>query len=129
MLIGQVEQATGLSRDTIRYYERKGIIDAPERRPNGYKEYAGTVVDRLRFAKEMQQCGFTLREIGSCLQQWANATPTCAETRPHFRQQVAALDERIADLTRMRERLQDLVSVCDGKDDSVCRIVAERITA
>ena len=77
MLISELSEVTGLSKDTIRFYEKEGLLDAAlsTRRDNNYRQYTPEAVERLNFIKRGKALGFTLREIKSILAEWDSVTP------------------------------------------------------
>jgi len=114
LTIGQVARRAGLGVETVRYYEREGLLAAPDRRPSGYRAYPEGVVARLRFIRRAKELGFTLREIKDLLELTADPATTRAELRGRAEAKVADVEARIADLTRVRDALRDLASQCDG---------------
>lgn len=111
MRIGQVAEQAGVNIDTLRYYERRGLLDEPERRPSGYREYPPETVQVLRFIKRAQDLGFTLHEVQDLLRlrQARGSRPevrTLAEVKLH------AIEEKIARLSAMRDALGVLVKSC-----------------
>ena len=113
MLIGEVAKASGLSRDTIRFYEREGLISAGLRTAGtrAYGDYAPEVVQRLGFIKQMQGLGFTLREIKHVLHEWgddANETPN-AEIIEIIEPKLRQTEEKIRQLEEVRAYLMDKI--------------------
>ncbi|WP_337869999.1 heavy metal-responsive transcriptional regulator [Meiothermus sp.] len=125
--IGALAQASGVSRDTLRFYERAGLLRPEGRSEGGYRLYDEEAFQRLRFIKQAQALGLSLEEIRAVLEVMHEGQPPCADVRQILRQKVALLEERIAELTALRD---DLVSrlewaeahpdpACDGKDHCV----------
>ncbi|WP_046247330.1 MerR family DNA-binding protein [Hymenobacter terrenus] len=107
MLIGEIVQQTGVSRDTIRYYEKMGLLQA-EGRPspfNNYKAYPATTVTRLVLIQRAKDLGFTLAEIADVLDLWANEQLPAAEKKVRIAGKLSAIDEKIAQLQSMRANL------------------------
>ena len=107
MLIGEIVQQTGVSRDTIRYYEKLGLLQA-EGRPskfNNYKAYPATTVARLGLIQQAKGLGFTLAEIADVLYLWENAQLSGAEIQARITAKVAAINEKIRLLEAMRGSL------------------------
>jgi DNA-binding transcriptional MerR regulator len=126
MLIGELAESTGLSRDTIRYYEKEGLLNVAERRDNNYKEYAETAADQLRFIKALQDRGFTLGEIRELLAVSAEGPVTCGDVGARIREKVGAIDAQIAALEAMKARLQGSFECCRGNSQGdVCTPIAE----
>src|SRR5918911_2285762 len=78
MKIGQVADEADVSVDTVRFYERRGVLPAPQRRPSGYREYPASTVERIRTARALQHLGFTLEEVIEALRAHDAGTATCA---------------------------------------------------
>lgn len=93
--------------ETIRYYERIGLLARPVAR-GSYREYSAEAVARVRFIKQAQQLGFTLREIGE-LAGMADAAVSCAQMCASMEEKAAALDAEIVRLTRQRDQLRELI--------------------
>ena len=81
MRIGEVARQTGIGIETIRFYERKGLLAEPDRRPSGYRQYDNTVVARLRFIRRAKELGFTLSEINELLGLWFDKDTQCCDVR------------------------------------------------
>lgn len=112
MQIGELAEATGLSRDTLRFYEKRGFIRA-HRRPNGYRHYPPETLPLLEFIAMAKSLGFTLAEIGEELPALAEAGISQERVSAIIQSRIAAIDDRIAGLQTMRERLAEtLASVC-----------------
>lgn len=112
MQIGELAQTTGLSRDTLRFYEKRGFIRA-HRRPNGYRHYPPETVQLLEFIAMAKSLGFTLAEIEAELPALADAGISQDRISAILETKIAAIDGRINDLRAMRTRLADtLASVC-----------------
>ncbi|TYB62336.1 MerR family transcriptional regulator [Nonomuraea sp. PA05] len=111
MKIGQVAQEAGVSVDTVRFYERRGILPAAERRPSGYRVFAAAAVERIRMAKALQELGFTLDEVVDALAAHDQGGATCDSERWRLEVVVGRIDAKISELTRARhaamENLQD----------------------
>ncbi len=113
LTIGRLAKTAGSDVETIRYYERRGLVPEPPRGRNGYRLYPASAVARLRFIQRAKTLGFSLAEIADLLRlQDANADR--GEVRAMTRQKQADLDQRIADLQRMRAVLADLEERCTG---------------
>jgi len=110
--IGQVAQAAGVNIETIRFYERCGLLADPGRSESGYRAYPPETVGRVRFIKRAQQLGFTLREIGGLLALRIDETATCEQVRAQAEAKLAEIDAKIADLRRIRAALAALAAAC-----------------
>lgn len=104
MQIGELSSATGLSRDTLRFYEKRGLL-VPRRRGNGYRDYPPEVVDWLQYLRTAQALGFTLTEIEAGLPLLATPNASAPMLREVLRHKLGDLDQRIADLTALRAEL------------------------
>jgi MerR family transcriptional regulator, copper efflux regulator len=110
--IGKLAQVTGVGVDTIRYYERNGLIAPQTRLASGYRRYGKEEVTRLRFIRRAQKLGFTLKEIRSLLS--LSAGENVARIRQAAAEKLMDVDARIADLQRVRAGLATLVEACPG---------------
>lgn len=115
LTIGGLARRAGLSVETIRFYERNGIIVQPARPAAGYRAYPPDVVARLGFVHEAKQLGFTLKEIGDLLTLRENPKTDAAAVRGRAAAKLAQIEDRISQFQRMRVTLQDLLSACPGR--------------
>jgi DNA-binding transcriptional MerR regulator len=115
MTIGELAAAEGVSVETVRFYQRRGLLPEPERQASGYREYSGADLERLAFIRRARQLGFTLAEIAELL------GPVQADDIARAAQaKLAAVSGQIAELTRLRCRLRQLVQVCEHGSDAQC---------
>lgn len=112
--IGKVAEQTGLAVDTIRYYERTGLIPEPARRPSGFRDYEPQVVARLHFIRHAKALGFSLREIAELLSLRVDEQRTCSDVYTLAAAKLADIDRRVAELRRMRNALARLAAECTG---------------
>jgi MerR family transcriptional regulator, copper efflux regulator len=105
---------TGVSPDTIRHYERKGVLPAPPRTANGYRRYPADAVQRVRLVQRALTIGFTLDELQRVLRQREKGGAPCREVRAIVAARFAELQERVKDLTALRD---ELAQVLDDWDD------------
>jgi DNA-binding transcriptional MerR regulator len=112
MKIGNVASDAGVTVDTVRFYERRGVLPPPERRPSGYREYTPAAVERIRMARSLQQLGFTLDEIIDALR--AHDAGQASETSQLWRLEAVLdrIDARIAELRRTRRNLTKTLAEC-----------------
>ncbi|MFU8858700.1 MAG: MerR family transcriptional regulator [Deferrisomatales bacterium] len=108
--IGQVAKAAGVGVETVRFYERKGLVARPARAEGGFRRYPPETVSRVRFIRNTQKLGFTLREIAELLA--LRADPSCEEVRARAEDKLAGINGKIASLERMRAVLEELVGRC-----------------
>ena len=121
---GQVARAAGVGRETIRFYERQGLIAAPPRGESGYRRYPPETVARLLFIRRAKELGFSLAEIRELLSLQQSPETTCSEVRQRAAAKIADIEARIRDLERMRAALGALVKACSGRGPaSLCPIM------
>lgn len=122
LTIGQVAKAASVNVETVRYYQRRGLLREPEKPLNGQRHYSIEDVTRLRFIKRAQALGFTLEEIENLLRlEGANC---CHDTHELAVDKLAVIEAKINDLTRMRKTLSALVRQCEiGNQEGSCPII------
>jgi DNA-binding transcriptional MerR regulator len=109
----QLADQVGVNPQTLRYYERRGLLAPPRRSPSGYRDYPDSAVRLVRFVKRVQQLGFTLEDASRLLQLAVGGPRACERARAMATAHIADIDQRIEDLTRMRGSLGELVATCD----------------
>ncbi|HET8764117.1 MAG TPA: heavy metal-responsive transcriptional regulator [Rhodanobacter sp.] len=114
LTIGSVARRVGVAIDTIRYYEREGLMPAPQRRASGYRSYGEAAVVQLRFIRRAKELGFTLEEIRDLLALSADRQRGVKAVKQRAQQRLATITRRIAELTRVRDALAELVASCPG---------------
>jgi DNA-binding transcriptional MerR regulator len=112
--IGTVARHAGVSVDTVRYYERRGLLPAPSRRASGYRSYRSDAADRLRLIKQIQSLGLPLDDIRDLLSMLDSGSATCGNQRPRFEAVVQRIDAEIARLRAKREQILTLMERCSG---------------
>lgn len=112
MRTSQVAEQAGVNSETLRYYERRGLLVQPPRTPGGYRDYPASAVALLRFIKRAQELGFTLDEVEELLHLDDGGPDSCDAARALAEARKAVLDARIADLQRMSDSLTDLIDTC-----------------
>jgi MerR family copper efflux transcriptional regulator len=123
MTIGRLAKQAGVNIDTIRYYERNGLIPEPVRRPSGYREYEAGDVRRLRFIGRAKQLGFTLAEIAELMS--LSADRDVGGVKRRAEQRLEQVEHKIKELQRVRRGLKTLIDACPGHGDvERCPIVA-----
>ena len=115
MRIGQLASEAGVNAQTIRFYERHGLMPRPARRANGYREYPSTTIDRIRFIRSAKQVGFTLGEIAELLSLRVRRGGTCARICDRATAKAQEIEGKIAQLRRMHRVLQRMIVACSGK--------------
>jgi DNA-binding transcriptional MerR regulator/copper chaperone CopZ len=131
MTIGLVARQAGVGVETIRFYERRGLIRQPAKPPGtGQRQYAPETVERIRFIRQAQHLGFVLREIQELLSLQANPAADCSEVRGRALVKIEEVNQRIAQLAEIRSALVRLLAACPGSGAlGACSILeALRIT-
>lgn len=118
MLIGELSKRTGFSHDTIRFYEKKGLIEVnrKERRDNNYKEYPEAVYEKLVLIKTVKELGFTLNEIDEFIQAWGNEDASCGNLTSHLTDKISRVDLQIKLLKDIRRKLTSSLEKCRADD-------------
>ena len=125
LTIGQLAKRAGVGVETIRFYEREGLLAAPGRLPSGYRQYPPEAVERVKFLRRAQRLGFTLREAKELLAFRDDPDAGSADVRVKATEKLADIDTRIADLQEMRVELGRLVEACDGDGPATaCPIIS-----
>jgi MerR family mercuric resistance operon transcriptional regulator len=121
--IGSLAKAADVNVETIRYYQRRGLLDEPSKPLGGHRRYAAAAAARVRFVKRAQQLGFTLEEIMELL--LLEDGQSCREARMLAERKLGLIEKRVADLNRMRRMLRGLIAECvEGKRPRSCPIIA-----
>ncbi len=127
--IGKAARAASLSIDTVRFYERSGLLKPPPRTAGGYRLYRQDDIDRLRFIHRAKALGFTLEEIAQLLQ-LNDGKGRRRDVKAIAARRLEALDQKLAELTRIRHALAQRVHACDAEDPLAgCPIIAALIGA
>ncbi|MEV0297338.1 MerR family transcriptional regulator [Nocardia sp. NPDC050710] len=103
MKIGQIAEQAGVTVDTVRYYERRGILPTPHREPSGYRRYGPDAADRIKLTKSLQALGFTLDEVVDALGGLDAGDATCANQRWRLEQVIGRIDSQLAHLQQVRD--------------------------
>lgn len=117
MTIGGLAEAAGVNVETIRFYQRKGLMEEPDRPQGGIRRYAEPDLARMRFIKSAQRLGFSLDEVADLLT--LEDGSHCTEARAQAERKLADVRARLADLQRIESVLQDLVQRCCGAHGEV----------
>ena len=123
MKISDAAAASGCHLETIRYYERVGLLPEPERTRNRYRQYIDADVERLRFITRGRDLGFSLEEIRSLLRLAENPDLSCGEVDQLARKHLGDIQARIADLQRMASELARTIGACHGDERGTCTIL------
>lgn len=121
--IRQATRETGLSHDTLRYYERIGLLGPVARNSGGQRRYNGADIARLRFVKRAQAMDFSLEEIGQLLSLREHQGDVRADVRDMAEKKLAAIKHRIESLNRLHDELSELICACRSSTDD-CPIIA-----
>jgi Hg(II)-responsive transcriptional regulator len=113
--IGQVARQAGVGIETIRFYEREGLLEEPARRASGYRQYSEQVVRRIHFIKRAQRLGFSLKEITELLLLRVDSHTTCEEVKQRTEAKIAEVERKMVELQRMRQALLEVASLCTGQ--------------
>ena len=125
LTIGQVAKRAGVNVETVRYYERQGLIPEPPRRASGYRQYNLDFVKRIQFIKRAQSLGFSLKEIVELLELRIEPNTACDEVRLHAEQKITNIEQKIETLQRMKQVLDELVIACNQREPTgECPILA-----
>ena len=114
LTIGKVAAQAGMGVETIRFYERLGLIAEPARRSSGYRDYAPGAVQRLQFIRRAKELGFTLREIGELLSLRVDDERTCQEVYRLATAKIADVEDKIRQLQAIRSALANMAAACEG---------------
>ncbi|MGE3805886.1 MAG: MerR family DNA-binding protein [Gemmataceae bacterium] len=115
LTIGQVARQAGVGVETVRFYERQGLLEDPPRRESGYRQYPEEVVGRIRFIKRAKDLGFSLKEIEELLALRVDPETSCAEVRSKAEEKIAEIEAKIQALQRIRKALVKLTAICLGR--------------
>jgi MerR family mercuric resistance operon transcriptional regulator len=116
--VGQVADRAGIGLETVRFYERQGLIEEPPRSASGYREYPQAVVARIRFIRRAKELGFTLKEIKELLSLRLDPATTCADVKSRTEAKIADIEARIRSLRKMNKALVKLTAACSGRGTS-----------
>lgn len=118
--IGALAKQAEVAIDTIRYYEREGLLPRPQRRASGYREYGEATLRRVRFIRRAKDLGFTLDEIRELLELETDRERGVEVVKQRAMKRLEELDRRLAQLTEMRNELAQLVEACPGCGEPEC---------
>lgn len=114
--IGEVAKRSGVGIETIRYYERQGLLAEPDRRASGYRQYDESVVSRLQFIRNAKELGFTLAEIKELFGLWFDVNTKCVHVRQRAERKISDIDDKIRTLQKIKRSLKKVVSQCEKHD-------------
>ena len=114
LTIGRLAREAGINLETVRYYERRGLLPKPPRSASGYRLFPADAAPRLRFIRRAQELGFSLMEIRELLALRVSPRTTSAEIRKRTEAKIADIDHKIKSLESMRKSLRKLTNSCAG---------------
>ena len=113
--IGEVARSAGVGVETVRFYEREGLIEEPPRRESGYRQYHDAVIARLHFIRRAKELGFSLKEIKELLSLRVEPRTSCRDVKRRAEAKIAEIEAKIEDLARIRHSLRRLAAACRGR--------------
>jgi DNA-binding transcriptional MerR regulator len=120
MRIGALAELSGLSAQTIRYYESIDLLPEPDRTPSGYRDYTADIAERLRFIRDAQACGLTLDEVQTLLSMKDAGLATCEHTRAFLDRHITDIDAQLERLHAARAEMLELATRARGLDPADC---------
>ena len=121
--IGEVAAKADVNVQTLRYYERRGLLAEPERTPSGYRLYPSETVQVVRFIKRAQELGFSLAEVDQLLQLRVDRVLSCDDVQALAEAKIDTIEEKIHQLSALRSALEVLVRSCESGEDRECPIL------
>ena len=125
MKIGQFAQRAGVGIDTVRYYERHGLLSSPDRLASGYRQYSERDIHTLQFIKRSRDLGFSMLEISELVSLWRNRRRTSASVKRIAQAHADGLNKRIEAMQEMRSTLTHLIHCCHGDQRPDCPILED----
>ena len=113
MKIGEVAHEAGVSIDTVRFYERRGVLPAPDRMASGYRTYTSATVERIHLARRLQQLGFTLDEVIDALHATDRGDVSCSSERWRLEAVLARIEKKMEELRAARREIRTVMAACD----------------
>jgi len=114
--VGQLAKNAAVNVETVRYYERRGLLPKPARSGSKYRQYTEKDVTRLVFIRRAKELGFTLREISELLSLRLDDETTCGDVKKLSVQKLSDVEKKITDLQSIKEKLEELVRLCDQEN-------------
>lgn len=114
LTIGRLAKLAGIGVETIRFYERKGLVNRPPRKDFGYRQYPLSAVGRIRFIKRAKDLGFSLKEVSELLNLRVDPQTTCADVKSRAEKKIEDVSEKIMELQRIQNALGKLAASCHG---------------
>lgn len=124
MRIGEVAKIAGINKETIRYYEKQGLIETPVKSSNGYRTYTKDTVSTIKFVKNAQKLGFSLKEIKNLLSLKLDADSDCSLVKKRAEEKIIEIQLKITALKEMKRSLTEITNKCDGHGSTAsCNII------
>jgi len=123
LTIGRIAHAAGVNVETVRYYQRRGLVSLPPKRTRGFRYYTPETASRVRFIKRAQALGMSLMEVQRLL--GLDSKGACSETRSLAVAKLASVESKLVDLARLRDVLQSMVAACDQPHGASCPIIEQ----
>jgi MerR family mercuric resistance operon transcriptional regulator len=114
--IGAIAKRAGVGVETVRFYERQGLIRQPAARKSGFRQYPDEIVDRIRFIRHAKDLGFTLTEVGQLLSLRAHPRINCETVQRRAKEKIDDVDAKIRALSKIKTQLQKLARACDQRE-------------
>lgn len=114
LTIGQVAKLADVGVETIRFYERQGLMLQPARKESGYRQFSEDAVARIRFIKRAKELGFSLKEVRELLDIQENPEASRADVKQHAETKLQDIEAKIRDLQRMKKALKEVTDACSG---------------
>lgn len=125
LTIGHLARSSGVNVETVRYYQRFGIIDEPPKPVDGFRVYPKETIDRILFIRRAKELGFSLQEIAELLQLGEGH---CDDIRQRAEEKQTHIDKQIKDLRKLRTTLDTLIKACQSDSDSMHCPIVETLT-
>lgn len=123
MNIGEAAKAAGVSTKMIRNYEQIGLLPTAERSDSGYRLYGLRDVSVLRFIRQSRRLGFSMEQIAELIGMWGDDARSSREVKAVAQRHLDELEEKMREITEMKNALQHLVTACNGDDHAACAIL------
>lgn len=121
MTIGKISRKSGIGVETVRFYEKSGLIDEPPRTESGYRQYPENTVARVRFIRHAKELGFTLKEIKELLNLKLDSSTTCNDVRQVAEEKLKDVQAKVRSLQGIEKALDELIGACAlGGPDGEC---------
>ena len=115
LTIGKLASAADVGVETIRYYEREGLVPTPPRAMSGYRQYPTNAIDRVLFIRRAKGLGFTLKEIADLLELRVDPDKSCSAVRGLAQAKISDIEDKMAELARIKGALEKLAKACRGE--------------